>query len=380
MSGTQGHVSGWTVAREWGRIGVLGFGGPPTHIAMLRDLCVAKRGWIGETDFEKSIAVCNLLPGPASTQLAILTARKVAGVRGAVVGGLAFILPGFGLIVALSTLFLLDAPPTWVLGLGSGAGAAIAAVAISAGLALARPSRQVASSRIRWFAYVALGGLAAVFAGPYVVVVLIGCGLCEVGTNATDKLAAASLPMLGLSMATTGGLSALAFVAIKVGALSYGGGFVIVPMMQHDAVSVHHWMTDGQFLNAVALGQVTPGPVVLTIAVVGFAARGIVGAALATVVAFGPSFLFVLVGWPYFEKFRSAGRPASFLRGAGPAAIGAILGAAIPLAGALSETWQLGILAGAIVWAVILKKSAVVAIVASGVCGLIAVVVGAPLP
>ncbi len=105
-------------------------------------------------------------------------------------------------------------------------------------------------------------------------------------------------------VASSGGLISLAWVAFKVGALSYGGGFVIIPLMQADAVNHYHWMTAGSFLNAVALGQITPGPVVLTVSAVGYAAAGIGGAALAACVAFSPSFIFVLVGGSHFDRLR----------------------------------------------------------------------------
>ena len=122
----------------------------------------------------------------------------------------------------------------------------------------------------------------------------------------------------------------LAWVAFKVGALSYGGGFVIIPLMQPDAVNTYHWMTDAQFLNAVALGQITPGPVVQTVAVVGYAAAGVGGGLLAALVAFTPSFVFVLVGAPHFDRLRANGAVQAFLTGAGPAVIGAIAGIGDP--------------------------------------------------
>ena len=125
---------------------------------------------------------------------------------------------------------------------------------------------------------------------------------------------------------------ALAWTALKVGALSFGGGFVIVPLMQGDAVHAYHWMTNTEFLNAVALGQVTPGPVVATVAAVGYGAYGIGGGLLAALVAFLPSFSFILLGGGRFERLRGNPRARAFLAGAGPAAIGAILGSAIPLA------------------------------------------------
>src|SRR5690348_531732 len=127
------------ILREWGRIGCVGFGGPPTHIALLRDLCVRRRQWIDEHDFEDAIAACNLLPGPASTQLAIYCAWRRGGRVGVLVGGLAFIVPGLLLIVALSAVFLATAPPQWIVGAGAGAGAAVAAVAVHAGWSLVPP-------------------------------------------------------------------------------------------------------------------------------------------------------------------------------------------------------------------------------------------------
>ena len=138
------------VVREWGRIGVVGFGGPPAHIALLRDLCVTRRGWIGAREFEDANAACGLLPGPASTQLAIYCARRVGGVRGALAGGLAFILPGLVLLVALAALTLQDEPPRWVRGLAEGAGAAAVAVVAQAAWDLARAGLAPAARRPGW--------------------------------------------------------------------------------------------------------------------------------------------------------------------------------------------------------------------------------------
>src|SRR5262249_12028029 len=147
----------------------------------------------------------------------------------------------------------------------------------------------------------------------------------------------------------TGGLLALGWVAFKVGALSYGGGFVIVPLMQHDAVQTYHWMSGATFLGAVALGQVTPGPVVQTVAVVGYAAAGLGGGLLAALIAFAPSFAFVLFGAPRFAALRRNARVQAFLTGAGPAAIGAIAGSSVALGMELSHLWQLAVLGLAVV-------------------------------
>jgi chromate transporter len=378
------RVSLLTVAAQWGRIGTIGFGGPPAHIALLRDLCVERREWFSAYDFEDAIAACNLLPGPASTQLAIFSAWRVAGVAGAVVGGVAFILPGLVIILGLAALFLSAAPPTWVLGAGAGAGAAVAAVAVRAGAELVRPSITRAAARSRWVLYAILGATAAATLGPWLVLVLLACGLTEVSINTfgrDTKLATRIWPVLAVgTTAATGGFLAVVWVAFKVGALSYGGGFVIIPLMHADAVNHYHWMTNAQFLDAVALGQVTPGPVVQTVAVVGYAAAGIAGGLLAALVAFTPSFTFVLLGARRFDRLRHDLRARAFLNGAGPAAIGAIIGVAIPLTLALGQAWQYAVLAAAVIALFPLRRPVVVTLVGAGIIGAIAALVGAPLP
>jgi chromate transporter len=367
------------ILREWGRIGCIGFGGPPTHIALLRDLCVRRRRWLAEEDFEDAIAACNLLPGPASTQLAIYCAWRMRGRVGAIVGGLAFILPGLLLIIALAAVFLAAAPPRWILGAGAGAGGAVAAVAVHAGWSLAPSSwaRAAARSRVRWIVYVVGGGTAAATIGPWLVLVLLGCGAVELLLQRTTGMPV--VPILA-TVGTSGGLLSLVWVAFKVGALSYGGGFVIIPLMQGDAVGHYHWLTAGQFLNAVALGQVTPGPVVHTVAVIGYGAAGVGGAFLAALVAFSPSFAFILAGGDRFDRIRRDARARAFLDGAGPAAIGAILGSAIPLARALHEPWQFGVLAGAAIALLLLRRGVVLTLVAAGLVGTVVALAGGPLP
>jgi chromate transporter len=445
-----------TIVREWGRIGCIGFGGPPTHIRLLRDLCVERRAWLDSREFEDALAACNLLPGPASTQLAVFCAWRLRGRAGALAGGAAFILPGLLLILALAALFLAGSPPRGVRGAGAGAGAAVAAVAVQAGASLvpaswsrARQSsprqsapRQSASARwstasARWVVYLGAGAAAAATIGPWLVLVLLACGITELvtgrsrtqkpgptetgagepgagpggtethgtETGATEPGAtepgatepdagngrrplallpplaplAARLLATGTALAVPVALS-VAWVAFKVGALSYGGGFVIIPLMQADAVSHYHWMTGGQFLNAVALGQVTPGPVVQTVAVVGYAAAGVGGGLLAAVVAFAPSFAFVLLGARHFGRLRDNRRAAAFLGGAGPAAIGAILGSAIPLTRTLAEPWQYAVLAAAAAVLFLLRRGVVFTLLAAGAAGLILAGAGAPLP
>ncbi len=378
-----------TVLREWGRIGVTGFGGPPAHIALLRRLCVEREGWLDAAEFEDAIAACNLLPGPASTELAIFCAWRVRGRLGAVVGGLAFIVPGLIVILVLSALFLAGTPPLWVRGAGAGAGAAVAAVAVQAGWTLLTPSWKRASarepvrvSRLRWAAYLLAGGAASATIGAWLVLVLLGCGTLELTLRRVSWRRPTIVPALApLFPATLSGgvLAAVAWVAFKVGALSFGGGFVIIPLMHADAVG-RGWMTNAQFLNAVALGQITPGPVVQTVSAVGYAAAGLPGGLLAAVVAFSPSFAFVLAGGRYFSRLRESRAAQAFLDGAGPAAIGAIFGAAVLLARALSEGWQFAVLAGAAAALLALRRGVVLTLLSAAGVGLIVAFAGGPLP
>jgi chromate transporter len=316
--------------------------------------------------------------------MAIFCAWRLRGVRGALLGGAAFIVPGLVVILLLALLFLGGTPPLGVRGAGAGAGAAVAAVAVRAGLGLVPASwtRARRTHPLRWAAYGALGLGAAATLGPWLVLVLLGCGAFELLRRRSSVVMSThglwAIPVA--ATAATGGIGALAWVAFKVGALSYGGGFVIVPLMQADAVSHYHWMSSGQFLNAVALGQVTPGPVTHTVAVVGYAAAGIWGALLASLVAFAPSVSFILLGAERFDRLRADERARAFLDGAGPAAIGAILGSAIPLARALSEPWQLAILVAAAAALLAFRRGVVATLLTAGAVGVLLAVLGSPLP
>jgi chromate transporter len=348
-----------------------------------------------------------------------------------------FILPGLLLILALSTLFLAGSPPLWVRGAGMGAGAAVPAVALVAGWGVARPileraragahegesgsgdagAHEGAGARegggggaagrggnrlARVLVYGLAGGAAAATLGPYLVLVLLACGAIELARHALARHAtigvhawlialAASATRVraplaaraervaaALLAAAPAGSGALAWTAFKVGALAFGGGFVIIPLMQGDAVGAYHWMTHAQFLNAVALGQVTPGPVTQTVAAVGYSAGGLGGGLLAALVAFLPSFSFVLIGAARFERLLVDRRALAFLAGASPAAAGAILGAAVPLTGALGVWWQYVLLALAAAALLALRRGVVPTLLCAGALGTIAVLAGAP--
>jgi chromate transporter len=268
----------------------------------------------------------------------------------------------------------------------AGAGAVVSAVAVQAARGLLGPSlgrvRADPIRRLRWLVYVIAGGVSAALIGPYLVVVLLAVGAIELLIRrrpaASASFGPGVLASAGHALAR-GGLGAVAWTAFKIGALAFGGGFVIIPLMQNDAVHAYHWMSNAQFLNAVALGQVTPGPVVATVAAVGYAAHGIAGGVLAAVVAFVPSFSFVLLGGGRFERLRESGSARAFLDGAGPAAIGAILGAAFTLADALHEGWQFGVLGAAAVALLLLRRGVVATLIGGGVIGVVVALAGGPL-
>jgi chromate transporter len=349
---------------------------------LLRELMVDRTGWMDAREFQDANAACGLLPGPASTQLAIFCSYRVAGPAGAIVGGLGFIAPAVIMILALSLLFLSHSPPLWVRGAGAGAGAVVAAVAVNAARGLIAPSiERVEANRARvtrWVIYLLTGIAGAALLGPYLVLVLLACGLLEFAIQRGSGHMASIGALIPASV-SVGPLGALAWTAFKVGALSFGGGFVIIPLMQGDAVHTYHWMTNGQFLNAVALGQVTPGPVVATVAAVGYAAHGLAGGLLAALIAFAPSFSFILIAGPRFERLRNNPGARAFLDGAGPAAIGAILGAAILLAGALEQAWQYILLALACVSLLVLKRGTVETLLAGGLVGVVLALSGVAL-
>ncbi|MGA9859748.1 MAG: chromate transporter, partial [Solirubrobacteraceae bacterium] len=250
---------------------------------------------------------------------------------------------------------------------------------------LLRPSLERARARHGvgpWLAYVIAGLLGAVFAGPWLAIVLVVCGAAELArrrARGAGGLGARGPGCFGfgpIGLIAPGGFGALAWTALKVGALSFGGGFVIIPLMQGDAVHVYHWMTNAQFLNAVALGQVTPGPVVATVAAVGYAAHGLPGAVMAAAIAFAPSFAFVLLAGRRFDTLRERPGPRAFLDGAGPAAIGAIAGAAVTLALALGHAWQFGVLAAAIVALLGFGRSVVTTLLTAALVGVVLALTG----
>jgi chromate transporter len=320
------------VAAYFLRLGVIGFGGPPAHIAAMHDDLVRRRGWIHERHFLDVLGVTNLIPGPNSTEVAIHIGYLRAGVAGGLAAGLAFMLPAFVMVLALSWAYV-------ELGgfvIRDDLLAGVQAVALAAVL--------VASWRLRagaiggWRKPVLfLAGLGLTLAFPALSpLVLLGAGvgnLLAAGVaGRVASLIGASPILAALAGGAGAGLGALAWVSLRTGLLLFGGGLVLVPLLAPEVVG-RGWLTEAQFLDGVALGQATPGPITMTATFVGFAVRGWVGAVVATVAIFLPSFVAVLAGsGPFLRRFRERPAVTAFVEGVTAAALGAILAAVADLA------------------------------------------------
>jgi chromate transporter len=331
-----------------------------------------RRQWVdsGDVDAEEftdAFAAVSLLPGPASTQLAMWIGWRQRGWRGLATAAVLFVVPAVAMVLVLSSLVLGPRHPRWLSGAAFGAAAVVPAVALRAAIDIGRGYDWLApSSRlIRLVAYIALGALACWVYPSGLPVAMIAAGAAELALSSRDRRFAAVAASSGATKA------ALAWTALKVGALSFGGGFVIVPIMRGDAVNVHHWMTASTFVTAVAIGQITPGPVVATIAAVGYAASGWVGGVIAAAIAFAPSLLFVGLGSRHLSALRERTAPRTFLSGAGPVATGAIAAASVILARGCTLAWQWPLLAAGVVVVVALRKSPTGALLAGGAVGLV---------
>ena len=352
------------------------------HLVLLRHLCVDDRPWMEAREIEDGIATTNLLPGPASTQLAIFCAWRLRGWPGATSAACA----SSSRVWSSSSPFLPSScrrtrrpgpsgrrpapePPSrpwrctprgdWSRPAGSASAPTQPAARwpVRTGGAVRRPRRAL------------------------LVLVLLGCGVIEIIIRRPGRPCQAagrsSLPA-SLHGARLGGLGALAWVALKVGALSYGGGFIIIPLMQHDAVRTYHWMTGAQFLNAVALGQITPGPVVQTVAVVGYAAGGIGGGLFA---AGSPSPLPLPSSWWAGRASTDTANASveSFLTGAAPAVSGPSPDRPFRSACPCSNGGRYRCWPGVAIWLFVIKHGVVAALLLAGAAGIVLALAGLPV-
>ncbi len=301
------------------RLGATAFGGPLSHLALMREELVHKRAWVDERTFLDFLSLANLLPGPTSTEVAMQLGRARAGRWGLVVAGACFILPAALLVAALAALYVrFGLRPETKAVLASVQPVVVALVA-TAILPLARTTLK-ASAEWALFAL----ALAALWAGASPLLVLAGTGLLALLLlSGRGPALALLLPQGWLLLAAPAsvGLLPLCWAFLKIGAVVLGSGYVLVAFLQADLVDRLHWLTSAQLLDAVAVGQLTPGPVFTTATFIGFLLRGPAGAAVATLAVFLPAFLAVLVSGGLLPRLRQAARARAFLDGVNAASL-----------------------------------------------------------
>lgn len=316
------------LVRRFLRLGIVGFGGPAAHIAMMRDEFVTRDKWFDDADFARMVGAVNLIPGPNSTELAMHIGHRRAGGRGLVAAGLAFILPAVIIVATLAWVHDVHGTNPAVVDLRWGVLPVIVAVVAHATWGLAR------SSLVSLFPFlVASAAVAAHLAGVNELVVLLTAGVASVAVGSIETRRAALSPIAFVAAAAADpALWRIFTVFLEIGAVLYGSGYVLVAFLEGRIVEQLGWLDSTAILDAVAIGQVTPGPVFSTATFVGWQLAGPAGAAVATLGIFGPSFLLVaflgrILGW---LESHDAGR--RFLSGVVAASLGLMAGALLRIA------------------------------------------------
>ena len=364
------------------RLSVLGFGGPSVHLALMLDEVVERRRWMDRAAFLDLMAVTNLLPGPNSSEMAIHVGYTQRGVAGALVTGLAFLLPAFFMVTGLAWIYFgVGAAPTAGV-LLAGLRPVVVALIVHAGLKLARAATP---SRGLWVLAI-LGAVVGALAEAWVVPAMLLGGLSgwvtsrRDGTETPPRLRSlVPVPAIA-AMLVTGSLGVIATVFLAhfgLGAILFGGGYVLVALLEPLAVGQFEWLTAAQFLDGVALTQAVPGPISTLAAFVGFAAAGVAGACAAIVGIYLPAFLAVLLVAPHLDRMRANPAMRGALAGVGATAAGTILGVAARLFPVVVTTVGAGTLfALALVALVRFRLPAVWLIVSALGVGVVRVVMG----
>ncbi len=364
------------------KLGVIGFGGPTAHIALMEEEAVRRRKWIDRQHFLDALAATNLIPGPNSTEMAIHLGYLRAGRLGGVISGLAFILPAFVMLLALSWAYRAYGTIPEVGAVFAGLKPVVVAIIVIAAYRLAVTG--ITDWRLLLIGLASMALTLAVRGGE--LVALLAAGLLGIwlygppgGRFRFPRSPAAAAGLLLLQAPATSwtanlsALPALIWVFLKAGALLFGGGYVLIPLIEGDAVEQFGWLTHQQFLDGVALGQTTPGPIVTTATFVGYMAASWVGAVVATIAVFLPSFVFVLFGTgPFLARIQHNAYARAFLKGVSAAVVGAIAAASVPLAAvALSTPWSIAVCAVAAIALARFKIDALWLIAAGAVVGFI---------
>lgn len=317
------------LGRVFLKLGLIGIGGPLAHIALIQDEAVEKRGWLREPELLQGLALSQALPGPASTQLAIYVGFRLRRYRGAVVSGCAFILPAFLIMLLLTWLYFRFQAIPAVQQLFYGVTPVVLAVILVSGYRL---GKSVATDRMLVATVVASAALIALVSFNIILLFLFAgiFGILAYGPRrkGLGPLAAclAAVPLVVSQVQPPEVLAQLGWFFLKVGSLIYGGGLVIVPFIEKEVVNTLGWLTPKEFLDGLALGQMTPGPVVITATFIGYRVASYGGALVATVAIFLPSFLFIFLGAAYLERIEHSPYVQAFLKPVNAAAVGAILG------------------------------------------------------
>ncbi|MBI3969631.1 MAG: chromate efflux transporter [Chloroflexi bacterium] len=339
----------WPLAGYFLKLGAIGFGGPVALVGYMHRDLVERRRWVAEDEYKLALALAQIMPGPLAAQCAIAIGYFQRGVLGATLVGLAFVLPSLLMVIALSWLYVTFGGLWWMQALFYGIGAAVVAIIAIAAYKLARSTNR--RDPLLWgiFAVLAVATvwaqaeLAELFIGAGIIVLLVRArpgprqAALVVGVAVVAGVAIWALQRLSQASALGGagggeGLSAILLFFAKAGTFVFGSGLAIVPFLHQGVVQQFHWLTDQQFLDAVAVAMITPGPVVITVAFIGYLVAGLGGAVAAAVGMFLPVYLLTIVPAPWFSRHRDNAQLKAFVAGATAAATGAISGAVVVLA------------------------------------------------
>src|SRR2546428_9712832 len=318
------------------RLGTLGFGGPIALAGHMQKDLVEERRWVSKQDYLEGLAFSQLSPGPLAAQLAMYLGWLRAGTIGATLVGIAFILPSFLMVLVLAALYVHFGSLPWIQGMFYGIGAAVIAIIVRSAIKLVRGT--VGRDWLLWAILTALA-ITTGWTKSRIVWLFLLCGVIAMFVKAPPLIpsrATSAMFVGGVGPLLTGihGLASIATVGVlflfflKAGAFVFGSGLAIVPFLYGWGVSQFHWLTERQFVDAVAVAMITPGPVVITAAFVGYLVGGPLGATLAALAVFAPPYLIVLFGAPYYRKFAQNRQVKAFVEGVTAAAVGAITGAA----------------------------------------------------
>jgi chromate transporter len=321
------------------RLGTVGFGGPIALAGYMQKDLVEERRWISKDDYKEGLALAQLAPGPLAAQLAIYLGWVRGGVAGATLIGVAFVLPSFLMVLVLAALYLRFGGLPWMRGAFYGIGAAVIAIIGRSVVKLVKMA--LGKDRLLWGLFV-LSALVTAWTESEIVWVFLASGVVAMALKAKVRMPAtgAALGFLPLPLWSVTGLAGaasatslwtIAWYFAEAGAFVFGSGLAIVPFLHGGVVHRFQWLNDQQFLDAVAVAMITPGPVVITVAFIGFLVAGLAGASGAALATFGPCYLFTVLPAPYFRKFSKNLAVKAFVDGVTAAATGSIAGAAFVL-------------------------------------------------